>query len=582
MDEKELLEIVAEDEDQYMEFKDNFIKPAELAEYMMLFANADGGTIFLGIDDNTLKPSGKIKVVSKENTDHIQRAARDNVIPPLEGVTYEIVDCPSFGNSKVLVINIPDSKDLHQTMKGLLARRRGSEREPILLHDNIDEIVDKASLDFDSRPLSDYSFEDLNTEAVALYRERYLERYPTSRINDIGDEELLLRKKAIVEVDGVLIPTLTGILFFGHYEEGTVPIYRVDFVQYAGMTTTDSVNGEMYLDRKSISGTLPEIIDEAERLVTERMATRGYLANGFKRQEVKEYPLFAYREAIINALCHRDYTQKGSAVQIRMFSDRLEILSPGKLAGPVTLENIEEIAFARNPHIANLLKDMGYVEQLGIGIDQMIRTMREAGLEPPEFEETDASFAVVLNNYALLDNESLKWLGENYKDAYLSGNQRNALVFLKKRGRIYNRDYRTINFIDRDTATQDLNDMIAKGVIIREGERGGSYYTLIRTQDEISFSIENSIPLNTLEKLSEPEKRVVKLFENYTKLSTKDITNLIGVHDRQIRRYLQKLREMNVLKRISKSKSDPNTYYVFNEDLNTSESQEYLPFKPSE
>jgi ATP-dependent DNA helicase RecG len=331
MDEKALLEYISTDEDHYMEFKSGFIRTSDLSDYMMLFANADGGTILLGVDEKAKEPSGKIREITKNETDSVHRAAIDGLKPPLDGVKYETVNCPSYGNCKVLAISVPDSPKLHQNLRGTIARRRGSEREPIFIGRELTEVVSKTDYDYDVHPLAGYTMEDVDPRAIKRYRERYLKINPTSKINDLTDKELLERKKGLVDNEGILTPTLTGILFFGVDVEEIVPFSRVDFVQYAGSEIGESEGDEVYLDRKTIKGTIPEIISECERLVTDRIASKGYLRNGFDRKEIAEYPLFAYREAIINALCHRDYSLRGASVQIRLFSDRLEVQSPGSL-----------------------------------------------------------------------------------------------------------------------------------------------------------------------------------------------------------------------------------------------------------
>jgi|GEM_PF-185728 len=575
MDEKTLLESISTDEDHYMEFKSGFINNRHLSDYMMLFANADGGTIFLGIDEETLEPSGKIHEVTKDETDNINRAAIDGLTPPLDGVTYDTVSCPSYDNCKVIIIYVPNSPKLHQNRKGTIARRRGSEREPIYINRELTEIVSKADYDYDAHALTDYSIEDIDPNAIALYREKYLNLNPASGINDLHDEELLKRKRALIDKEGILTPTLTGILFFGVNVEEVMPFSRVDFVQYAGSEVGESENGEVYLDRKTIIGTIPQMISDCERLITDRIASKGYLKNGFDRKEVKEYPLFAYREAVINALCHRDYSLRGAAVQIRLFSDRLEIQSPGNLPGHVTTDNIVSECLARNLHIAILLKDMGYVEQLGIGIDMMIRTMVESGLEPPIFKEDESSFTVILKHHALLDEESLKWL-KNYDDYDLSADQRKALAYTWKYGKIANKDYQIVNSVKREMATRDLSDMVSKGIIEQIGTKGGAYYELIDLSTQPPYRIEEIIPDDIWKSLNNTMKRIVKLFENNPKLTRKEVEEVIGIDRRNIQRYLAELCEKGVLNRIGKSESDPGIHYILNDDIADRKSQNRL------
>ncbi|MBK8048661.1 MAG: hypothetical protein IPK16_16980 [Anaerolineales bacterium] len=106
---------------------------------------------------------------------------------------------------------------------------------------------------------------------------------------------------------------------------------------------------------------------------------RGMRIRGLAREETTEYPMPVVREAIVNAIAHRDYSIRGEGVRLLMFSDRLEVYSPGRLPGHVTLENLKDERYSRNEAIVSVLSDLGYIERLGYGIDRMIATMQEAG-----------------------------------------------------------------------------------------------------------------------------------------------------------------------------------------------------------
>ena len=531
----------------------------------MLFANADGGHIFLGVNEATRLPSGKIKKISQDNLNLVYRAALDYLVPPLQGVTCEEVHCPSYDNSYVLLITVPDSDRIHQTNTGQLARRRGSEREPIFVGREIHEIISKVNIDYDVTPILTCTLADLDSGAVASYKSRYVEKNPESKISDLADIEILRKKKAVVEVDAVVRPTITGMLFFGTTVDEVLPFAKVDFVQFPGPEIGGGSDGQMYLDRKTLTGTIPKIIQDCERLVSSHIATKGYLQNGFERSEVKEYPLFAYREAIINALCHRDYALTGTAIQIRLYSDRLEVHSPGRLPGHITIDNIVEESYARNPHVAALLFDMGYVEQLGIGIDFMVKTMVEAGLEPPGFIAGGNSFTVVLKHDALLDPDSLTWLKENFDQVDLSGNQRKGLVFIRKYAKLTNKDYRHLNEVTRDDASRDLRDLVSKGIIEQKGEAGGTYYVLPGV--DIGTQIEALIAPFMWASLNKSMKRIMKCFEKRRRLTTNEIESLTGFNRRNIQRTVSALIKKGLIIRHGASISDPTSFYTLNEEL---------------
>lgn len=153
--------------------------------------------------------------------------------------------------------------------------------------------------------------------------------------------------------------------------------------------------GEEFLDRKEILGTLEDQITDAETWLRLRLPVAGKIT-GFRREDIPEIPSFVLREAIVNAVVHRDYTLR---TQIRMFvfDDRIEIMNPGRLPNTVTLDNIRlGIHAERNPILTTFLSRLGFVSRVGTGIPRMIRLMRQHGLPDPEFQIVDHEFRVVL------------------------------------------------------------------------------------------------------------------------------------------------------------------------------------------
>jgi ATP-dependent DNA helicase RecG len=198
---------------------------------------------------------------------------------------------------------------------------------------------------------------------------------------------------------------------------------------------------------------------------------------GLKREDRMLYPTFAVREALVNAVCHRDYRLTGRRVEIRQFDDRLEVSSPGGLPGYITLDNIVEDHFSRNPRLVNGLFEWGYIEQLGLGIDRMIEEMVQAGHPQPEFRATPYSFTVILrrgNQGGLEARRALPDWG-----ARLNERQIRALQYLQDYGRIANREYRDLcPDVSPETLRLDLTDLVDKGLVMKIGDKKGTYYIL--------------------------------------------------------------------------------------------------------
>ena len=186
------------------------------------------------------------------------------------------------------------------------------------------------------------------------------------------------------------------------------------------------------MDNRRIEGTIPEIVVEAEKAILHNMS-RSTVVSGFMRNDIDEYPREAIREAVINALAHRDYSRYalGSHIQIRMFSDRLEIDNQGGLFGHLSEDSIGiEAPTARNAALMRMLEDMDIVENRGSGIRAMVEAMRSAHLAPPKFKNNHTSFKVTFYNHTLLDKETLEWLNR-FNTIPLNDNQRFALAYLR-------------------------------------------------------------------------------------------------------------------------------------------------------
>ena len=324
----------------------------------------------------------------------------------------------------------------------------------------------------DLRQCEGAALDDLDPEGIEAYRQELSRRRPGSPLVRQPTERLLLQAGAVVEVKSQLRPTLTGILIFGREPQHFYPAFTITFVHFAGISTARvSPEDPLYLDNREFRGTLPAMIDQARATVLEKLSKRAVM-EGFVRQDVLEYPELAYREAIVNAVSHRDYSLEGSFIQVRLYADRLEVQSPGGLGGHLTVDNIVYEQYTRNPHIVQLLEDLGYVEHRGLGVDQMIRAMANAGLKPPTFADRGSSFWVTLKGGILArplpDLTGLE----------LSDRQVQAVMYLHRHGRLTNRDYQKEFEVSERTALYDLQELVEAGIVIPVSSGRGRYYIL--------------------------------------------------------------------------------------------------------
>ena len=393
----------------------------------------------------------------------------------------------------------------------------------------------------DLQPVERATIDDLDDDFIDEYLAKLRKSRPGSRLFALPREQLLKKLNVVTEVQGQLKPTLAGLLMFGMFPQQFFPSLFIAFLRFPGVNPSQKgPRGERFLENRRIEVTIPEMIDEAERIVLYNMRT-STVVSGFKRQDIPEYPREAVREAIINALAHRDYSNfsLGTHIQIRMFPDRMEISNQGGLYGHLSEDTIGiESPTTRNVVLMRMLEELEIVENRGSGIRAMVEAMRSIHLSPPKFTNKHTSFLITFNNHTLLDAQTVEWLNR-FKAISLNDNQRFALASLKANqysGKLTNRDYQRINSVDSVQATAELGDMVKRaGVLVQHGTRGGAYYTLNRQflEDEKQKSKPGKIIL------SDQEEQVISYIKKEGFVTNKIIQEILRV-DRNAAFYLLK------------------------------------------
>jgi ATP-dependent DNA helicase RecG len=324
----------------------------------------------------------------------------------------------------------------------------------------------------DLRPCPTALLSDLDDDAVNAYRAEIAARRPESGLDRAETPQLLRRVGAAVEYQGNLVPTLTGVLFFAREPQRFYPSLTVTFLHLAGTEIAGQTrDAPLYLDNREFRGRIPDMIEQAWGVLYSKMARRGVI-EGVRRVEEPQYPPVAVREALVNAIGHRDYGRTGSFIQVRLFPDRLEVQSPGGLAGGLTVDNLVYEQYTRNPHVMQLLEDFGYVERRGVGIDQMVHAMRQADLPAPEFEDRGTSFWVTLRgDPAQAHRAVLIKLG-------LNDRQIAAIDAMRERGRLTNREYQELYDVSERTALYDLKGLVDAGIALAVSSGRGRHYIL--------------------------------------------------------------------------------------------------------
>lgn len=267
------------------------------------------------------------------------------------------------------------------------------------------------------------------------------------------------------------MPTQGGLLFFGRDPQHFIPHSEVRIARFKGTTMGH------FIDSADLRSTLPEMIDEAERFIRRNTRVAAKVV-GFKRREINEYPYEAVREAICNAVCHRDYFMDGSTVRIMVFDDRIQVNSPGPLPPGVTVENIDRKHVLRNRLIANYLYDIYYIEKWGTGITKMRRLMGEHGLAEPLFEDLDSFFAVTFYGPGERILDLIPEQGVvDLRELGLNERQIEALrLMVNERRELSNREYREMFGIAARTATRELVQLVETGMVQQVGRGRSTRY----------------------------------------------------------------------------------------------------------
>lgn len=296
----------------------------------------------------------------------------------------------------------------------------------------------------------------MDPDAIDHYRDARRTVNPAAEELNFPDNELLEALGAVVRKSGQLCPTVAGVLLFGR--RGTLrrlfPANRVDYIRIPGKEWIEDPDDRF--TTLDLRDTLPRLIQRATAAVLDDLPRAFQLPEGaIQRGEKPALPDKVVREAIVNAVMHRNY-QRQQPIQLRRYSNRLEVQNPGYSLKP--MDHLGEPgSLWRNPVIATVLHEMGLAETKGSGIRVMRRLMEEAGLSPPSFDSDrhNDQFAATYLFHHFLGESDIAWLGQ-FQHLGLGEDEQRALIFVRETGRITNSDYRDLNRVDTLAASQRL------------------------------------------------------------------------------------------------------------------------------
>jgi len=460
MDADEVRQLVAQGEDNTVEFKENLPVPAELAKEMVAFANAEGGGLPVGVTDR-----GDVRgtAFGDRETQNVLNVTRNNCVPHLQ----PRIETVELDGQTGAVIQVERGRQKPYQANERIYVRIGASTRVATQVELLSMLQESGLLSFDQLPVLNATLGDLDLDKARAYLARQTDLAQLATNGDVL--ELLMHLKAVVLYENRRIPSIGGLLLFGKDPQRELMHSELRVARFQGRDVVGPI-----LDKQDCRGTLPEIVDQATEFVrrNRRIVPR---MEGIRRIDVEEYPLPAVREAIANAVAHRDYALTGSSIRLFMFDDRLEIISPGRLVFPVTVESLGHVRETRNKLLVRVLRDLGYIEDLGTGIRRIRAAMANSGLRPPVFAEEHHQFIITLYGAAAeggivapVADEAARW-GLNERQA-------RALAYLKTYGQITRSEYCELTGVQKSTAHQDLQDMVLKSIVVRQGKGRGVRY----------------------------------------------------------------------------------------------------------
>lgn len=375
-------------ERQMFDRKSAQISAAAIATSMIAFANADGGLLVVGIEDD-----GRITGIDAhaKNVNEILRVPFDFCRPSIM-IETEVIGCVDSkgGENHILLIRIPQSSELHVNHRDEAFLRVGDKSKKLTFDERLQLMYAKGARYYENEPVYGSTIDDIDMQAVAEY------------CNKIGyrkspEEYMKQNKKFIIDINGRQEMSGAAILLFGKNPQLFFERARVRFIRYEG--TEAKVGAAMNVVKDKIfEGRILELVEKTIEFVRSQIKEYTYLGSDARFVTEPEYPEFVWKEIIVNAIAHRDYSIKGTDIQIKMFDDHITVESPGTLPGIIRLNNMREMHFSRNPKIAGLLHEYEYVREFGEGIDRMYLEMKQAGLPEPEYQtEAFMVYATIKN-----------------------------------------------------------------------------------------------------------------------------------------------------------------------------------------
>ena len=514
----------------------------KLIECAVCFANQKGGTLVLGVRDRVRGREKAITGCTGYNIDEIKTNIYEATDPKIL-VDIEEVFIDGIGVT-ILLIHIPQGIGIHTTTGGTSKIRIGKDCKPLTGSMRQKRLVELGFMDLTAEIIEGLSYDDLDKVEIQRLKNILRARKPESSLLKLSDRDLL--KQIGIIKNGY--PTIAGLLLVGKEEdiEKYVHFHEVTYLHMA-----NDINYDKRIDGKNgILCLLEDIyrnIEHYNKITTVKI--------GLFHFEIKDFPEDTYREAILNAILHRDYTSLGS-VFIKHYDDRIEISNPGGFIGGITPENIlRQDSKPRNRYLAEVLRKIGLVEKAGMGVKRMFYTQLASGKELPSYFSAEHFVKVIIKD-GTIDEPFVKFVKESEKQGkWVRFDELLILSVLRRQRELSLKEAASILQLDVSRTREILMKMIKRGFLEKSGVKKGLIYRLSsniykQLGESVSYIREKGI-----DEVRYPEL-ILEYVKNYGSITNRQVRELLGVDKYKASRVLKKLIHSGKLKRIGRGKKD--------------------------
>lgn len=438
-------------ENESLEFKQSWRD--EYLRDICAFANTKGGILKVGVND-------KGEIVGVDNSKKLLEDIPNKVRNRLGIIA--MVKSDSVNNKDVVEVTVEPSQ-MPVSFDGKFYIRSGSTTVELKGTDLLRTLLNKSGQSWETLP-TDATIEDLDIPTIERFKKLAKQRLPELSSED-SVEKLLLNLDLMTK-DGKI--TNAGVLLFGKAPQLKIhsPSSRVGRFK----TPTE------ILDTVDAHGNLFQQLDTLFDAIKKHLSVKFVIKPQLEREEVWDYPLDAIREAIVNALIHRDYLDTAD-IQIKVYDDKIWFWNPGTLPEGISVENLKEEHYSktRNKLIASVFYYANLIERWGTGTRRMVELCIKQGLPEPEFREEMGGFSVYFYK-DIFTQENLRKMGLNER-------QIRAVMYVKDKGRITNKVYQEISSVSNKTAYLELSDLVEKGIFTTEGKGKTIVYLLQKSNE---------------------------------------------------------------------------------------------------